>query len=85
MPRRLRALVEVSCRCTDPGNVFCWGNNGAGQLGDGTQADSTQPVQVLAGETSDEEEFVGNARDMCQLRQRHLRAGPFRCGLLGRR
>jgi alpha-tubulin suppressor-like RCC1 family protein len=26
--------------------LYCWGQNGAGQLGDGTQANRTEPIAV---------------------------------------
>ena len=33
------------------GAVWPWGNNGAGQVGDGSTTTATQPVKVLAGAT----------------------------------
>ena len=33
------------------GTVWTWGANGNGQLGDGTYADKSQPVQILSGTT----------------------------------
>jgi alpha-tubulin suppressor-like RCC1 family protein len=44
-------LDETCVRLAD-GSVYCWGNNCCGQLGDGTYADSSVPVQVLAPDTT---------------------------------
>lgn len=35
-----------TCARTDDGAVWCWGFNGAGQLGDGTRADRLAPARV---------------------------------------
>jgi len=37
---------EHSCALVKSGSVFCWGENGAGQLGDGTGSNSTTAVLV---------------------------------------
>lgn len=52
-PAPLRDIVQVSaggahiCAVTTRGGVLCWGENSAGQLGDGTSTRRTLPVAVV--------------------------------------
>ena len=41
----------VTCGVTPAGAAYCWGANGGGQLGNGTQINSTTPVAVSGGLT----------------------------------
>lgn len=45
--RQVSAGGDVTCGVTDEGTAYCWGNDGNGELGDGSGAeDSAAPVQV---------------------------------------
>ena len=45
------ALGSHSLGIDEAGNLWAWGDNGSGQLGDGTTEDKTTPVQIKAGTT----------------------------------
>jgi alpha-tubulin suppressor-like RCC1 family protein len=36
-----------TCAIKEDGSLWCWGYNGSGQIGDGTYADKTTPVQIM--------------------------------------
>ncbi len=64
---------EHACACSKDGNVFCWGANGAGQLGDGTMTSRAVPTQV-AGLTGVTQVAVGDAHSCARLEN-----GSIRC------
>jgi alpha-tubulin suppressor-like RCC1 family protein len=58
---------EHACALGDDGNVYCWGSNRAGQLGDGTFQRSHTPRQVLA--LSDVTMLAAGRLHTCALRE----------------
>ena len=58
---------EHSCALHEDGTISCWGNNRAGQLGDGTEDDSSVPVRVSG--ITDATAITASGAHSCALRQ----------------
>lgn len=57
-----------TCVLTKPaGNVYCWGRNFYGQLGNGQKADSTKPVKVDFGAGLSASKLVASAKHNCAV------------------
>ena len=42
----ISAGINHTCAVANTGEVYCWGSNTAGELGDGSTTDVTMPVKV---------------------------------------
>ncbi len=72
--RALAANASHTCALTADGAVFCWGNNEAGQLGDGTTTNRFTPVPV-AGLTRGVQAVTAGVEHACAL----LEHGGIKC------
>ena len=62
---------QFSCALDNSGNVYCWGNNTSGQLGDTTTTNRLIPVEVTGvggtGVLSDIDSFVAGGTHACAV------------------
>ena len=49
IPNAIPGGIAHTCALTETGEAYCWGWNGAGQIGDGTVIDKLTPVAVSGG------------------------------------
>ncbi|MDH3731255.1 MAG: signal peptidase I, partial [Acidimicrobiia bacterium] len=56
-----------SCAVSSSNEIWCWGENGEGQLGDGTDSDSSRPTSVVTGMTNAASHPSGSVKSTCVL------------------
>src|SRR5947208_2205757 len=70
---RLSVAASHACHVVNDGTVRCWGNNGFGQLGDGTTTGRLTPVTVSG--LTNAVAIAGGSNHTCAL----LAGGTARC------
>lgn len=73
-PRQVAVGGEHACAVDAEDDVYCWGYNEFGQLGDGTTDSTHEPVQVQGLEDDPEAIFAGTFHTCVQLEE-----GDFQC------
>jgi alpha-tubulin suppressor-like RCC1 family protein len=53
--------IDASMAVTAGGAVYAWGDNGSGNLGDGSTSYRTSPVRMLKGEQTESATYMGDA------------------------
>jgi alpha-tubulin suppressor-like RCC1 family protein len=66
IPTQVAAGQQHTCAVATTGQVYCWGSNTKGQVGDGTKADRAVPALVL-GLTSGPQQISEGASEGCAL------------------
>ncbi len=69
---QITAGPEHDCMLTRGGDVYCWGSNGNGELGDGTSAASTKPVKAAVSDVTQVEAADNNSITCALTRDRKI-------------
>ena len=62
------AMQQTTCVIQDVGNMYCWGQNNLGQLGNGNVDPHTNPVQEATGSTDWRFLFDSSGQHMCAIK-----------------
>ncbi|XLQ20013.1 MAG: tail fiber protein [Candidatus Moraniibacteriota bacterium] len=63
--RNLHNVAASACALDTSGNVYCWGYNASGQVGNGNTTQQTSPVQIITGNVADISGGGGNTASYC--------------------
>lgn len=73
----ISAGLTFTCAARMAGNVYCWGNNGAGQLGNGMLGDSRTPATAVFGLSSATQVVSGDAHSCALLSDSSVRCWGY--------